>query len=124
MEWMATDRCSVEDSDLLIPRLESLPRHPVASVAERASCLGGAVIARSTRWSPSIVKYIRQSSLIRACQSPVRSSYFFARKEGWRRSRRRFVSCLPQGLLDLRRARDQVSGERFGQHGAHGLSRP
>src|SRR5262249_55040179 len=43
-----------------------------------------------------MVKHIRQSSLIRACQRPVRSSYFFARKEGWRRSRSRFVSCLPK----------------------------
>src|SRR5262245_65183054 len=45
-----------------------------------------------------MVKYIRQSSLIRACQRPVRSSYFFARKEGWRRPRSRFVSCLPKAF--------------------------
>ena len=31
---------------------------------------------------------------------------------------------LAEGLLYLRRARDQVSGERFGQHGARGLSWP
>src|SRR5262249_61476289 len=29
------------------------------------------------------------------------------------------LELLAEGLLDLRRARDQVSGERFGQHGAH-----
>src|SRR5215510_130011 len=49
-----------------------------------------------------MVKYIRQSSLIRACQRPVRSSYFFARKEGWRRSRSRFVSCLPKAFWTSR----------------------
>src|SRR4029453_12904668 len=72
-----------------------------------------------------MVKYIRQSSLIRACQRPVRSSYFFARKEGWRRSRRRFVSCLPKafwtsgGLAIRLAANGSVSTARMGFHGPH-----
>src|SRR5262249_8799022 len=75
--------------------------------------------------SPSMVKYIRQSSLIRACQRPVRSSYFFARREGWRRSRRRFVSCLPKafwtsgGLAIRLAANGSVSTARMGFHGLH-----
>src|SRR4029453_16097441 len=72
-----------------------------------------------------MVKYIRQSSLIRACQRPVRSSYFFARKEGWRRSRRRFVSCLPKafwtsgGLAIRLAANGSVSTARMGFDGLH-----
>src|SRR5262249_44007694 len=72
-----------------------------------------------------MVKYIRQSSLIRACQRPVRSSYFLARKEGWRRSRSRFVSCMPKafwtsgGLAIRLAANGSVSTARMGFHRLH-----
>src|SRR5215475_281468 len=72
-----------------------------------------------------MVKYIRQSSLIQACQRPVRSSYFFARKEGWRRSRSRFVSCLPKpfwtsgGLTIRLAANGSLSTARMGFDNLH-----
>src|SRR4030095_1095069 len=72
-----------------------------------------------------MVKYMRQSSLIRACQRPLRSSYFLARREGWRRSRRRFVSCLPKafwtsgGLAIRLAANGSVSTARMGFDGLH-----
>src|SRR5262249_12593702 len=55
----------------------------------------------------------------------VRSSYFFARKEGWRRPRSRFVSCLPKafwtsgGLAIRLAANGSVSTARMGFHGLH-----
>src|SRR5262245_19264557 len=72
-----------------------------------------------------MVKYIRQSSLIRACQRPERSSYFFARKEGWRRCRSRFVSSLPKafwtsgGLAIKLAANGSVSTARMGFDSLH-----
>src|SRR5262245_16456969 len=71
-----------------------------------------------------MVKYIRQSSLILTCQRPVRSSYFFARKEGWRlRAEMEFLTEQLASANGHRRRR--ASGRRaerastLGRHAEH-----
>src|SRR5262245_4717818 len=73
-----------------------------------------------------MVKYIRESSLILTCQRPVRSSYFFARKEGWRlRAEMEFLTEQLASANGHRRRR--ASGKRaerastLGRHAEHPL---